>query len=105
MKLKSYFPKKGIKVISDDEYIVEIHRTSCHWGDSIRLSITRIDKSPIHSWRDLQRIKDQVAGEDRTAIEIYPKKKDVTDTANIYHLWILPEDFELPYRLIPYQEP
>lgn len=101
-KLKEYFPEKGMNVFSNGEYIVEIYKSSCEWGDSIRLSIKRIDKAPIHSWSDLQEIKDKVAGENRIAIEIYPKKEDITDTANIYHLWVLPEGFELPYLLEPY---
>lgn len=101
-RLKEYFPEKGIKVLTNGEYIVEIHKSSCRWGDSIRLSVKRIDGFPMHSWTDLQEIKNKVAGEERVAIEIYPKNKEKTDTANIYHLWVLPENFELPYGLITY---
>lgn len=102
-KLKKYFPDGGIKVLANGDYIAEIHKSSCGWGDSIRLAIKRSDGMPIHSWADLQEIKNKIAGIDRAAIEIYPKNEDLTDTANMYHLWVLPVDFELPYRLIPYK--
>ena len=101
-KLKKYFPDKGIKVLTNGIYIVEVHKSSCKWGNSIRLCVKRIDKSPVHSWIDLQEIKNGIAGKERVAIEIYPRQDKVTDTSNIYHLWVLPKDYELPYHLMPY---
>ncbi|MFH0935701.1 MAG: hypothetical protein V1828_02425 [Candidatus Omnitrophota bacterium] len=103
-KLKGYFPNSGIEVLTDGIYIVEVHNSSCEWGDSIRLCVKRIDKKPIHSWGDLQEIKNQIAGEERIAIEIYPKQDQITDEGNMYHLWVLPKDFGLPYRLVPYKD-
>jgi hypothetical protein len=57
-------------------------------GDGGRhLSIKRIDQEPVHDWRDLQRIKNQLLGPDCEAVELYPAEERLVDTANQYHLW------------------
>jgi hypothetical protein len=53
----------------------------------VHLSIKRIDKKPVHDWRDLQRIKNQLLGEECEAMELYPAESRLVDTANQYHLW------------------
>lgn len=53
----------------------------------IHLSIKRIDRNPIHDWRDLQRIKNAIVGEENEAFELYPAESRLVDTANQYHLW------------------
>ena len=58
------------------------------FGDGWRhLSIKRIDQQPVHDWRDLQRIKNQLLGEQCEAVEIYPAEERRVDAANQYHLW------------------
>lgn len=37
--------------------------------------------------------------QDKTGIEVYPKESDLVDEANMYHLWILPKEMELPFTL------
>lgn len=69
------------------------------WGPVIHLWIRRHDGEPIYSWSALQRIKDELVGEDRTAVDVYPAKGDLVDQANMYHLWVLPEGFRLPFGL------
>jgi hypothetical protein len=57
-------------------------------GDGgVHLSIKRIDQQPIHDWRDLQRIKNELIGPDCEAVELYPAEGRRVDTANQYHLW------------------
>lgn len=56
-------------------------------GRILHLSIKRIDKQAIHDWRDLQWIKNQIAGPDVDAVEIYPAENRLVDTSNQYHLW------------------
>jgi hypothetical protein len=65
----------------------------------IHLSIHANDRGPMRNWRHLQQIKNEVAGEDRTAVEIFPPEAELTDTANEYHLWVFPAGFKLPYGL------
>lgn len=55
------------------------------------LSIKRLDRAPIRNWRHFQQIKNEVVGEEREAVEIYPAESRLADNANQYHLWVLPE--------------
>lgn len=41
------------------------------------------------SWPEMQRIKDEIAGPDATAIEVYPPKAEVVDEADMFHIWVL----------------
>jgi len=52
------------------------------------LSIKRNDRNPIHDWRDLQSIKNQVTNREFDAIEIYPRESRLVDEANQFHLWV-----------------
>lgn len=87
-------------VYRNDTYQVNITWKSCHgFGkdvEIIHLSIKRIDRAPIHDWRDLQEIKNELVGADREAIELYPAEKRRVDTANQYHLWVFPEGQFIP---------
>lgn len=50
-------------------------------------------------WRDLQAIKNQLAGPDRVAVEVFPPEADLVDEANMAHLWVYPDGFVLPFGL------
>lgn len=63
------------------------------------LSIMRRDEKPVRKWGDLQRIKNEIMGPEYGAVEVYPPQHNLIDPANIYYLWILPPDFELPFFL------
>jgi hypothetical protein len=65
-------------------------------GPLTHLSIKRNDKEVIHDWRDLQRIKNEICGREREAFEVYPAESRLVDTANQYHLFVLPEDALIP---------
>jgi hypothetical protein len=58
------------------------------------LSIHRRDRKPLRDWRHFQAIKNEVAGSDRVALEIYPSEANLVDTSNEYHLWVLPVGME-----------
>lgn len=49
------------------------------------------------SWWEMQRIKDELAGVEATAIEVYPPRGEVVDGADMYHIWVLPQS--LPFGL------
>jgi hypothetical protein len=63
----------------------------------MHLSIHRNDRAPIGDWRVMQQIKNEVAGTDREAVEIYPAERYLIDTSNEYHLWVLPVGAGLPF--------
>jgi hypothetical protein len=85
------------KLIGTDEiYVNNIYQVYVYrgiikegWPELIWLSIKRRDKEPIHDWRHLQRIKNEVIGLENEAIELYPAESRLVDTANQYHLWVL----------------
>lgn len=53
----------------------------------------RRDRAPIRDWRIGQRIKNQLAGPEWEAVEIYPAESRLVDSANEYHLWAVPWAF------------
>ena len=42
------------------------------------------------TWREMQRIKDELAGCDKTAVEVYPPAMEIVDEADMFHIWVLP---------------
>jgi hypothetical protein len=48
-------------------------------------------------WREMQRIKDEIAGCDKTAVEVYPPATEIVDQADMFHIWVLPGP--LPFSL------
>ena len=53
------------------------------------LSIKRVDGAACHDWRDFQRIKNELAGPEAEAVELYPAESRLVDGANQYHLFVL----------------
>lgn len=51
------------------------------------------------TWWEAQRLKNEIAGEGATAVEVYPPQSEVVDAADAYHLWVLPHPF--PHSLRP----
>jgi hypothetical protein len=66
-------------------------------GEIVWLSICRLDREPLHNWRDLQTIKNMLVGEECFGYEVYPAESQLVDTANQYHLWCLPNGTHLPF--------
>jgi hypothetical protein len=86
----------------NDRYLVDVIRERD--GVIVALSIRRHDGEPCHDWRDFQRIKNEVAGEDVEAVELYPAESRLVDNANIYWLWCKPPgtrfDFGCAHRSV-----
>jgi hypothetical protein len=62
----------------------------------LHLVIRRQDRLPVRRWRDLQRIKNELAGPERDAIEVFPAESRLHDPCNLYDLWVLPEGYQFP---------
>lgn len=82
------------EVWRNDRYVVIVERSSGGWVT--HLSIRRDDRKPIRDWRDFQRIKDQLAGTDAEAVELYPAQSRLVDGANQYHLWCMRPGVKIP---------
>ncbi len=66
-------------------------------GDGVRhLAVTSLSMERP-SWWEMQRIKNEIAGEASTAVEVYPPQNEVVDGANMFHIWVLPAG--LPFGL------
>jgi len=87
-------------VWKNNMYIVQVFvEADCEWGPIERLLVRRNDGSKVRDWADLQRIKNEIAGPDRVAVEVFPAVAALVDSADVYHLWVLPEGFQLPFWL------
>ena len=76
--------------------VIRKYLQGTHEG-AIHLSIRHIDRKAIRDWRHFQRIKNELAGENREALEIFPPEEFLVDTANQYHLWVMPEGQTTPF--------
>jgi hypothetical protein len=72
----------------NDRYTVIVERFAD--GSVFHLSIRRSDRGPARDWRDFMQIKDDIAGPEAEAVELYPGRSRVVDSANQFHLWFLP---------------
>lgn len=97
---EQYNRLKADEIWCNNQYQVNIDYNPHHnfGSDSpiTHLSIKRLDKEPIHDWRDLQAIKNLLTDPEREAIEIYPAESRCVDAANQFHLWVLPEGAKVP---------
>jgi hypothetical protein len=60
------------------------------------ISLRRNDRKPHMPWRDLQRIKNELAGPEAEAIELFPAESRLVDCANQRHLWVWPPGTIIP---------
>jgi hypothetical protein len=68
-------------------------------GTAIRVMVQKHDDTPIlKHWSEMQKIKNEVFGEETTAVEYYPPKSKLIDDHNIYWMWIFPDGvLPIPY--------
>ena len=57
----------------------------------VYLSLRRQDRRPVRNWGHLQRIKNELVGEQYQAIEVFPPHTLKIDACNQYHLWVFEE--------------
>lgn len=50
-------------------------------------------------WAQKMAIKNELFGEDRFAIEVYPKQKNLVDDSDVYHLWVFDKKKEMPFGI------
>lgn len=63
----------------------------------LHLSIHDRPRSVRHDWREFQRVKNELLGPEREAVELYPAESRLVDTANEYHLWVLEAGTQWPF--------
>ena len=76
-------------------YVTTAHRNRCFCvlERQAEMGITHLAVSSLSgirpTWWEMQRIKNELAGEEATAIEVYPPKSQVVDEADMFHIWVL----------------
>lgn len=80
-------------------YVVSLTPFQCDWGWCVHVVIRCKHAGNQPLWSNKQRVKDELLGPQRVAIEVFPAAKDLVDQADAYHLWVLPENFRLPFSV------
>lgn len=75
-------------------YVCSVYRAEA--GHVHQISFRHQDRNRTdRDWRETQRIKNEIAGEEVEAIELYPRMGRLVDNANQFHLWCAPPGVEI----------
>lgn len=93
--------------MSDDGYSVmsRLIDTKTPLGKVEHVTIQRRDQfsgdgSGEIPWKVKQEIKNELFGEKRTAIEVFPASDRLVDVMDVYHLWVIcDKNFRLPFGI------
>jgi hypothetical protein len=77
-----------LRFFENNLYRVEMADTPPLTPTLTHLVIRRHDRLPCKSWAHFQRIKNELAGPECEAVELFPAESRLVDTANEYHLWV-----------------
>ena len=66
------------------------------FGPIVHLSFKVHDRQAHHDWRDIQRLKNEICGDECDAVEIYPAESKLVDGANQYHLFVF-GTYKIPF--------
>jgi len=80
------------------KFSVIVRTVKNEFGLCKHAAIRNLESTEV-TWYEKQEIKNKIFGESAVAIEIYPKQDELVDGANMYHLWILPLQYNLPFNL------
>jgi len=95
--LKHHTNRSIYKAVANNAYSVQFSRfdSEVFGGQVIHLWIRRHDGKRFIPWAHFQRIKDQLAGKDWQAVQVYPKRDKIVDQADMYHLWCFQGDLSV----------
>jgi len=93
-----WFAKLDKAYVYNGKYAAMTREINTEWGKIIHCAVRNAEGTEI-SWKDKQWIKDSLFGKDRMAIEVFPSDNRLVDAANMYHLWVFPKGFELPFGI------
>jgi hypothetical protein len=92
-EVKSSLLARFVRMFSDSDlyenesYQVLVSQKDCP-SSMVHLAVSRQDDKPVHSWSDLQAIKNQLCGPESEGVELYPAESRLLDISNTYHLWV-----------------
>lgn len=90
----------GVNIFKNSMYVVQSFPMKMSpWGMFKKVGVRRNDAQPIRSWNDMQRIKNEIFGEESFAIEFYPKESLKVDDANMYWFFVCMEMINQPLTI------
>lgn len=99
-----YLPQEGwlaeVHTVHRNRAFVVLVRDVCvpGVGTMQHLAIRNASSTDIQ-WAAKQRIKNEIVGEERVAVEVFPPVSGLVDFANMYHLWCYPTGYVMPFTL------
>jgi len=93
-------PHGATRAYSNNRYIVIVYDdVQTTKGLATQVLIQNIFGTRIKDhWSEIQRIKNELFGDEAVGIEFYPKESELVDEHNIYWLWVMPSNL-LPMPL------
>lgn len=94
-------------VSEDGQYSVMSRLLRAPFGKVEHVAITsaagcgKCDGSGDIPWAVKMQIKNELFGEKRAAIEVYPSQDRLVDAADTYHLWVFEKGFKMPFGIHP----
>ena len=94
-----------VNVYQNSRYIVQVYNPNPtmeavqrgSWPHMLWLSIKTHERAPVRDWRDMMRIKNELAGTACESVELYPNEGRLVDTSNQFHQWVFPPGLVLPF--------
>ena len=88
-----FLPRGMTRAYTNNRFVVMIFdHAPVSTGEAIQVLVQRHDNLPILGhWAEMQKIKNEIFGEETTAVEYYPAVSELVDDFNIYWLWIFPD--------------
>ena len=94
-------------ISEDQKYSVMSRLLRTEWGKVEHVTITaaegvgRSDGSGDIPWAVKMEIKNDLFGEKRVAVEVFPTQDRLVDVCDCYHLWVFEKGFRLPFGINP----
>lgn len=79
-------------------FVVLFREVRTAWGPVVHLAVRTVGNNVVE-WAEKQRIKDELMGPERLAVEVFPPRSDLVDEADMYHVWVLPVGMTLPFSI------
>ena len=94
-------------ISEDQKYSVMSRLLRTEWGKVEHVTITaaegvgRSDGSGDIPWAVKMEVKNDLFGEKRVAVEVFPTQDRLVDVCDCYHLWVFEKGFQLPFGIHP----
>lgn len=96
--------RHGLKAVYTDGFVM-VQEYHLFWRPRFRkilvrhLAISHRKGIRLNKFYDIMELKDLICGEDCEAVQVYPKRSEVVDAADMLHLFVFPRGFRWPLTL------